>query len=423
MEFVWDDGGRSSCGFVGLAGDCVTRSIAIATGMVYRDVYDRLAEASKKSPRNGVRVDIAAAFLQENNWKQIRLLGEKFNLDLLPRGNVVLHLIHRNGRSAHFCAMIDHVLHDTWNPSDDDDYVVQSYWTHPDFGPDSDKGARKRSQSSARPEDLTQEQFDKILNRLRALDRTAQNGASTDAEKHNAIRMMQSLMLRHNLSREDISAKDNIDAVQFTRIACAVNGSRSCNWEKALANFVTSQVLPSTQWFASKNGHRTLFWFYGPLFDVRNAISLFQELLVTIAAAAKLQFGGYTRGSGASYAEGYVRGLPRPGRVDVVPPATVSTLDSANITGDADVLAENAAPSQGAENAILQTKGAESLIQLRTIALQKAAMQWLFLECDIKLVAMTGSGRYSHDGAAEQRGLLHGSKHDISVPNAPKRLH
>lgn len=42
MDFVWNDGGRAASGFVGLAGDCATRAIAIATGTAYRDVYDKL---------------------------------------------------------------------------------------------------------------------------------------------------------------------------------------------------------------------------------------------------------------------------------------------------------------------------------------------------------------------------------------------
>ncbi len=37
-------------------------------------------------------------------------------------------------------------------------------------------------------------------------------------------------------------------------------------------------------------------------------MQLFRELIVTIAAAAQVRFGGYYRGSGASYAEGYVQG-------------------------------------------------------------------------------------------------------------------
>ena len=53
-KFLWDDGGRAISGFVGLTGDCVTRSIAIATGLAYRDIYQTLMQRHGSSPRNGV---------------------------------------------------------------------------------------------------------------------------------------------------------------------------------------------------------------------------------------------------------------------------------------------------------------------------------------------------------------------------------
>ncbi|MCC6509242.1 MAG: DUF2786 domain-containing protein, partial [Pirellulaceae bacterium] len=64
MEFIWNDGGRAACGFVGLAGDCVTRSVAIATGAVYRQVYDELGERALKSPRMGLPVVVSDEYLQ-----------------------------------------------------------------------------------------------------------------------------------------------------------------------------------------------------------------------------------------------------------------------------------------------------------------------------------------------------------------------
>jgi hypothetical protein len=398
MDFLWNDGGRSACGFVGLAGDCVTRSIAIATGLVYRDVYNQLGAASLATPRNGVRTDIAAKFLEDRQWKCRRVSPIHFVPLLLPAGTLIVHLAKSNGRCSHFTALIDHVVHDTWDPSDEDDYFVYAYWTHPDYGPESVFRPIHTSHSNSTDQDLTQAEFDKILNRLRAMDRTASNSASTEAEKHNAIRMMQSLMLRHNLSREDITSDDNVESVQFTRIACPVNGSKAYNWEKSLASYITDHVLPTTQWYIGSKAHRTLFCFYGPLADVRNAIALFRELLVTIAAAAKLQFGGHSRGSGASYAEGYVTGLPRPNSGSGVQTPNESKTGSANIVSE------------------------RALIQLRKLAIHSAAKRWLNIECDLQLVSAGRSGRYSHDDAAERRGILHGSKHEVVVPNAPRRL-
>ena len=54
MNFVQNDGGRSEAGYKGYAGDCVCRSICIATGKPYKEVYSFLAEMnSKQKGRNG----------------------------------------------------------------------------------------------------------------------------------------------------------------------------------------------------------------------------------------------------------------------------------------------------------------------------------------------------------------------------------
>lgn len=389
MDFVWNDGGRAACGFVGLTGDCVTRSIAIATGAKYQDVYDRLGKESEKSPRNGIQTEIAAAYLAEKEWERTQGFDRPLVIDELPQGVFILHLTKLYDRCPHFSTVIDHVVHDTWNPANDE-YFIKSYWTGV-AAQNRRKATGSRDQESAtESQDLTQAEFDKILDRLRKLDRTANNCGSTESEKHNALRMMQSLMLRHNLTRDDMLDESNVDSIQFTRIACPVNGRRACNWEKNLAAYVTKTILPTTQWFSSSKGHRTLFWFYGPRSDVQNALALFRELLLTIATSAHLQFGGFTRGSGASYAEGYVQGLP--------------TSSVEEKTSSEQIMSDLA------------------LIHSRTMTLQSAANQWLEYECNIKLSVTCRAGRDKFDEAAASRGRLHGSKHDIAVPGPQLRL-
>ncbi len=44
MRFQYNNGGRAAAGFKDEAGDCVTRAIAIATGLPYRAVYNTLHE-------------------------------------------------------------------------------------------------------------------------------------------------------------------------------------------------------------------------------------------------------------------------------------------------------------------------------------------------------------------------------------------
>ncbi len=390
MEFIWDDGGRADSGYVGLTGDCVTRAIAIATGTCYRDVYRVLGERSLRTPRNGVMSLVSDDYLTSLGWTRRPGHDARFVPDVLPKGAVIVHLNELNRhRSGHFCAVIDHVIYDTWNPSDDDGFIISAYWTRPDASGENPLPVASRLSRQSDEQVLTQKEFDKVLHRLRSLDNTANNAASTEGEKRNALRMMQNLMLRHNLSRDDISGDDNVDSMRFTRMACPVNGRRACNWEKSLAAYLVQEIFPMTNWYYGTKGHRTLFWFYGPLDDVRNCVALFRELLLTITASAYLQYGGYSRGSGASYAEGYVRGLPR-----------------------------HQASSDLHDQAVSET----ALIHLRTLAAKQAARDWLKLECGISLVLKGGSGRSQHDPDAADRGKQHGSKHDLRDASGRKRI-
>lgn len=258
-----------------------------------------------------METDVVSDYLDVRRWQCTHPLSTKFIVSDLPKGVVIAQLRKLNTRLQHLCTVIDHVVHDTWNPADDDDYMVESYWTSEDVYSDTTLPVTGSKRVISKAQELTQKEFDKVMKVLRALDSTASNRASTEGEKRNALRMMQSLMLRHNLTRDDIVGDDNVNHVQFTRVACPVNGRRACSWEKELASYVADHIFPTIQWYRSTRGHRTFFWFYGPLADVENGIALFRELLLTIAAAAQLQYGGHVRGSGASYAEGYVAGLPR----------------------------------------------------------------------------------------------------------------
>lgn len=46
MRHVFNDGGRSTAGYKGHTGDCVARSIAIASGKPYQEIYDALAKGN-----------------------------------------------------------------------------------------------------------------------------------------------------------------------------------------------------------------------------------------------------------------------------------------------------------------------------------------------------------------------------------------
>jgi hypothetical protein len=405
MEFIWNDGGRASSGFVGTTGDCVVRSISIATGMAYRSVYDQIGEASLRSPRNGVDLDCANNYLAANGWTKTDGRHLPFDSQHLPKGIVIADLAKANGRSCHFCAVIDHVIHDTWNPADDTCYFIQSLWISPVQQTDANSLRIGPKRTASREQELTQGEFEKILKRLRALENTANNGASAEGEKRNALRMMQNLMLRHNLTRDDIRQDDDVDNVSLTRRACPLNGRRAYGWEKSLAWYVTKEIFPMVQWYYSTKGHRTLIWFYGPVSDVENTIELFRELLLTIAAAAHLRFGGYTRGSGASYAEGYVAGLPRyndPAQADTQPIGTETSGTETSVSE--------------------QTVSQHALIHARTIAIHGAAVKWLGDECDVHLTTSSARQRDQHDAAAASLGKKHGATHQVTPRGLPPRI-
>ena len=66
LELKINDGGRAAAGFKGQAGDCVVRSIAIATGSSYQKIYDDLFKANQEF-RNTSRTKLARSLKQRND--------------------------------------------------------------------------------------------------------------------------------------------------------------------------------------------------------------------------------------------------------------------------------------------------------------------------------------------------------------------
>ncbi len=131
MQFVKDDGGRAAAGFKGSTGDCVTRAVAIATGLPYADVYAALSDgmrtqrttkrgSAKASARSGVSTtrkwfkDYMAALGWK--WTPTMHIGSGCTVHLvaneLPAGRLVVAV------SKHYTAVIEGVIHDTHNPSE-----------------------------------------------------------------------------------------------------------------------------------------------------------------------------------------------------------------------------------------------------------------------------------------------------------------
>jgi hypothetical protein len=150
--WVRDDGGRAQAGFLGHAGDCVVRAIAIATETAYAEVYRELHEAAltdkgllrglerryagraraHASPRAGVHRRVYDRYLLERGWSWTPTMrvGDGCTVHLrseeLPGGRLIVRV------SRHMCAVIDGVIHDTHDPSRDGARCVYGYWQHPD---------------------------------------------------------------------------------------------------------------------------------------------------------------------------------------------------------------------------------------------------------------------------------------------------
>lgn len=137
MEFIFDDGGRSETR-KGFTGDCVCRSVAIASGLPYEQVYSLLAEGNSKERRakrgrsasHGIHV--TRKWFKDTmrklgfEWVPTMFIGQGCKVHLrkeeLPSGRLVVSV------SSHYTSVIDGVIHDTWDPQRDGTRCVYGYW-------------------------------------------------------------------------------------------------------------------------------------------------------------------------------------------------------------------------------------------------------------------------------------------------------
>ena len=127
MNYQYHDGGRKAAGYQGLAGDCVTRAIAIATGQSYQTVYDALnglakietkskRRRGKSSARNGVHRVTYQKYLADLGWVWVPTMfigsGCKVHLATgeLPGGRLIVAV------SRHLVAVVNDVIYDTHDP-------------------------------------------------------------------------------------------------------------------------------------------------------------------------------------------------------------------------------------------------------------------------------------------------------------------
>lgn len=139
MKFQYNDGGRAEAGYKGTTGDCVTRSIAIATGKPYQEVYDalnglgKLERASKRkrgksTARTGVYKQTIRKYLNSIGWKwtPTMQIGSGCKVHLadgeLPAGRLIVSV------SKHLTTVIDGVVNDTYDPQRVTGRCVYGYW-------------------------------------------------------------------------------------------------------------------------------------------------------------------------------------------------------------------------------------------------------------------------------------------------------
>jgi hypothetical protein len=141
MNFKYNDGGRAAAGYKGQTGDCVTRSIAIVTGLPYQEVYDSLSNGCrtqritrggryKSSASNGVNVKRKwfRDYMEALGFQYVATMGigsgckTHLRSDELPKGRLVVQV------SKHYTAVIDGVINDTYDPSRGGTRCVYGYW-------------------------------------------------------------------------------------------------------------------------------------------------------------------------------------------------------------------------------------------------------------------------------------------------------
>jgi hypothetical protein len=146
MQFIHNDGGRAAAGYKGSAGDCCARAFAIASGRDYKEVYDiinglagrergGLRKRGISSARSGVHKATAHKLAYELNsrvrWVPCMTIGSGCKVHMkdgeLPNGRLVVSL------SKHYAAVIDGVLHDTFEENRGGTRCVYGYWDFSDL--------------------------------------------------------------------------------------------------------------------------------------------------------------------------------------------------------------------------------------------------------------------------------------------------
>jgi hypothetical protein len=139
LKFQLNDGGREAAGYKGKTGDCVVRSVAIATGLPYQQVCDSVnnlagrertgkRKRGKSNARTGVYKGTTRKLIESLGWQWTPTMeigsGCTVHLraDELPKGRLIVSV------SGHLTAVIDGTIQDTHDPSRHGTRCVYGYW-------------------------------------------------------------------------------------------------------------------------------------------------------------------------------------------------------------------------------------------------------------------------------------------------------
>lgn len=163
-KWVYDDGGRADAGFLGKTGDCFTRAVAIASRRTYKEIYSFVNVVAKElkehgdagfshkqkscqkkkrwgslgDARRGVKKPLFDEVMHRMGWVWTATMawgtGCKTHLKAedLPSGRLVCRV------TKHMVAVIDGVIHDTYDASRDGTRCVYGYFSQ---GPNYDASA------------------------------------------------------------------------------------------------------------------------------------------------------------------------------------------------------------------------------------------------------------------------------------------
>lgn len=139
MTWTLNDGGRAAAGYRGSTGDCGARALAIATEMTYREAYDLInryardekpskRRRGKSNARTGVHTPLMRKLMADLGWTWVPTMrigsGTTVHLraDELPEGRLLVCC------SKHYTAVIDGVVHDTYDPTRGGTRAVYGYY-------------------------------------------------------------------------------------------------------------------------------------------------------------------------------------------------------------------------------------------------------------------------------------------------------